>query len=37
VIERHDGYWIVEKTGHARDMARSADPHSKPEQPSLHT
>jgi hypothetical protein len=29
VIERHDGYWVVEKTGHAQDIARRADPRSK--------
>jgi hypothetical protein len=29
VIERNDGYWVVEKTGHTRDMTRSTDPRSK--------
>jgi hypothetical protein len=37
VIERHDGYWIVEKTGHARDIATRADPRSKREPLSFHT
>ena len=37
VIERHDGYWVVEKTGHAQDIARSRDPRSKAEPLSLHT
>ena len=37
VIERHHGYWIVEKTGHAHDIATSADPRSKAEPLSLHT
>jgi hypothetical protein len=37
LIERHDRYWIVEKTGHAQDMARSADPRSKAAPLSLHT
>ena len=26
VIERNDRYWVVEKTGHAQDIARRADP-----------
>jgi hypothetical protein len=34
VIERSDRYWVVEKTGHARDMARSADPRSRAVLPS---
>jgi hypothetical protein len=37
VIERHDDYWVVEKTGHAQDMARSADPRSKAAPLSFHT
>jgi hypothetical protein len=26
VIERNNRYWVVEKTGHAQDIARRADP-----------
>ena len=37
VIERNDRYWIVEKTGTAQEIARRADPRSKPEPLSLHT
>jgi hypothetical protein len=29
VIARNDHYWVVEKTGHAHDLAKRADPRSK--------
>ena len=30
VTERNDRYWVVEKTGHASELAKRADPRSVP-------
>ena len=35
VIERNERYWVVEKTGHAQDIAKRADPRSMTEPSSV--